>query len=180
MMKYKKAIFFPCILISLFLFGQHKISNNASQFQLEALGPGGLFTFNFDARFQKKEKGVGFRIGLGGTPLGLWGYSCNRGFQLSIPVGINYLLGKKHHLFELGVGAVPALVSGTKVFCLEPPGAKKYFFSDETGSYWYMLGGYRYQPIRKKGFTYRAFISPLLQKDFPVKFWGGASIGLRF
>ena len=176
---------FKCIILSFLLLisgsthSQNKVSKNAAQFQLEALGPGGLFTFNFDTRFQKKEKGVGFRIGLGGTPLGLWGYSCNSGFQLSIPVGINYLVGNNKHLLELGGGAVPALVSSTKVFCLTPPGSKKYFFSDETGSYWYLLAGYRYQPVHKKGITYRFFISPLLQKDFPVKFWGGGSIGMR-
>ena len=178
-MQHKSVLFFLLSSISISAYSQHKISGNASQFQLEALGPGGLFTFNFDGRFAKKENGIGFRFGIGGTPLGLFGYSCNRGFQLSIPLGLNYLIGKNKNLLEFGAGAVPALVSGTKIYCLSQPGSKNYFFSDETGNYWYLLAGYRYQPVRKKEMIYRFFISPLLQKDFPVKFWGGASIGLR-
>ena len=179
MLNSNRIIFFLLMLISISTYSQNKNSGNASQFQLEALGPGGLFTFNFDARFIKKENGIGFRVGVGGTPLGTLGYSCNRGFQLSIPIGINYLLGKNKYLLELGAGAVPTLVGGTKVFCLPTPGSKKDFFSDETSNYWYLLAGYRYQPVRKKGITYRVFISPLLQKDFPLKFWGGGSIGIR-
>ncbi|MDZ4807060.1 MAG: hypothetical protein SGI96_02205 [Bacteroidota bacterium] len=179
MLNFNRIIFSILLLISVSTYSQSKISKNAAQFQLEAAGPGGLFTFNFDSRFAKKEKGIGFRAGLGGTPLGLLGYSCNRGFQLSIPVGINYLIGKTKHLLELGAGLVPSLIGGTKVFCLPEPGTKNDFFSDETSIYWYLLAGYRYQPVRKKGITYRFFISPLLQKDFPVKFWGGGSIGIR-
>jgi hypothetical protein len=157
-------------------FSQQKISRNAAQFQLEALGPGSLFSLNFDVRFAKHEKGPGLRIGLGGAPLGALGEACNRGAQISLPVGLNYLIGKHAHYIELGVGIVPTIIGGNKLLCL---GIKEKFFSDNTQTYKYILAGYRYQPIRRKGITYRAFISPLFQPGFPIKFWGGLSLGVR-
>ena len=167
------------ILLPESAYSQNRIASRSTQLQLEAFGPAGLFSIRIDTRFAKKENGIGYSIGLGGTPLGVLGESCNRGLQLSLPVGLNYLVGKNKQLLELGVGVVPVIVGGTKIFCLPTPGSKDDFFSENITSYWYMLAGYRYQPVRKKGFTYRIFISPLLQKDFPLKLWGGASIGIR-
>ncbi len=160
-------------------YSQSAVSKKASQFQIEALGPASLFSIKLDSRFAKRENGLGFNIGIGGAPLGTFGESCNAGFQLAIPFGLNYLVGRQNHLLELGTGYVPTISGGTKVFCLPEPGSKPDFFSEEMTSYWYLLAGYRYQPIRKKGITYRLFISPLIQNNFPVKFWGGGSIGLR-
>ena len=178
-MNRKGLLLILVVIFSTPVYSQGKLSKNASQFQLEAFGPGSLFSIKFDTRLTKKENGVGFNLGFGGSPLSVLGESCNTGFRLAIPVGLNYLVGKNKHLLELGGGVVPILVSGTKVFCLPAPGNKEDFFSDGMGNYWYILAGYRYQPVRKKGLTYRLFISPLLQKKFPVKFWGGASIGIR-
>ena len=167
------------IIFSNPVYSQAKLSKNASQFQLEAFGTGSLFSIKFDSRITKNENGVGFSVGIGGSPLGVLGKSCNSGFQLAIPVGLNYLIGKNKHLFELGVGGVPMLVSGTKVFCIPEPGSKASFFGEDLTGYWYMLAGYRFQPVHKKGLTYRLFISPLLQNNFPVKLWGGGSVGIR-
>lgn len=172
------------ILTKLFLLfflnvslAQDKFSVHASQVQLEVLGPAGAFSFNFDSRFGKQEAGLGLRIGLGGMPLSIGGVTCNSGTLISLPAGLNYLLGKGQHLFETGAGTVLAVISSTKVYC---PGLKSGFFSDETQSYFYLLTGYRYQPVKKKGTTFRIFVSPLFQKDFPMKFWGGISLGRRF
>ena len=177
-------MFCRCIFAKLFLlfflntsFAQDKYSVHASQVQFEMLGAAGLFSFNFDSRFTKKGNGIGYRIGLGGSPLGLSGKSCNSGTMISLPAGLNYLLGKGPHLFETGAGAVLTAISSTKMYCL---GFDSGFFSDEMESYMYLLAGYRYQPVKKKGTTFRIFVSPLFQKDFPVKFWGGISIGHRF
>lgn len=172
------------IIMVFFLFSepaysQNRISKRSAQLQLEVFGSAGLFSIRFDTRIARKENGIGCSIGLGGAPLGVLGESCNRGFQLAIPVGLNYLIGKNQQLLELGAGVVPVIVGGTKIFCLPTPGHNDDFFSDNITSYWYMLAGYRYQPFRKKGFTYRLFISPLLQKYFPIKLWGGGSIGIR-
>lgn len=163
-------------LLSFSSFSQQKISANAAQLQLEAFGPGSLFSVNFDMRFAKKENGLGVRAGFGGSPLGVLGESCNRGAQISLPLGLNYLIGKHKHYVELGAGIVLTIIGGTKVLCT---GIKEDFFSDETQTYEYVLAGYRYQPNGKKGITYRAFISPLFQPDFPTKLWGGFSVGFR-
>lgn len=174
-------VFLTNFLLILFLnpaIAQDKFSAHTSQIQLEVLGPAGLFSLNFDSRFTKKENGNGFRIGLGGLPLGLSGSnSCNSGIQISVPAGLNYLVGKGPHLFEAGAGAVLAIISSTKIYC---SGFDSGFFSDDTAPYTYLLAGYRYQPVKKKGTTFRIFGSPLFQNDFPVKFWGGISIGYRW
>ena len=171
--------YFVFILLSLLYFNsfsQQKFSANAAQVQLEAFGPGSLFSVNFDIRFAKKENGLGVRAGLGGSPLGMLGESCNSGALMTLPLGLNYLIGKKNHFIELGGGVVLPLINATKVLCT---GFKGDFFSDDIQIYEYALAGYRFQPNHKKGITYRVFISPLFQPDFPTKLWGGFSIGFR-
>lgn len=179
--KIKGKIIFTNLLLILILnlvIAQDKFSGHASQVQFEVLGPAGLLSINFDSRFAKKEKGPGFRIGLGGAPLGFSGSeSCNSGTMISLPAGLNCLVGKGQHLFETGAGAVLTVISSTKVYC---PGFDSGFFSDDIAPYTYLLAGYRYQPAKKKGTSFRIFASPLFQEAFPVKFWGGISVGHRF
>jgi hypothetical protein len=158
-------------------YTQSTPSLHAMQIQLEFLGPGVAGSLAVDSRFTKGENGLGFRAGIGMTPLGLLRHSCNTGTLNSFPVGINYLAGKNKHLLEVAAGSVVLFMSGTKLYCLN---AEKNFFSEETTHYWFASAGYRYQRQHKKGVTYRAFISPLFQKSFPIKLWGGASIGYRF
>lgn len=175
-----QKLFLVIVSLGNFLFSvsaQNKFSPHASQIQLEGLGPAGLFSINFDSRFAKKDNGLGYRIGVGALPLGIFGESCNSGMQLSVPIGLNYLIGKKNHLLEIGGGGNWAVISATKIYC---PNLKPAFFSDETGSYGFLSIGYRYQPFQKKGITCRAFISPLFQKGFSPKLWGGISAGYRF
>jgi hypothetical protein len=153
---------------------EKKIYSHASQVQLEALGPGGLLSFHFDSRFKKAVNGIGYTVGLGFAAYGLFEESCNSGGVVTIPVGLNYLFGK-NHFFEVGAGGALKFGGGTKVYCLY---IEDSFFENEESFYAYALLGYRYQPNFKR-ITFRAFISPLFQKDVPVKFWGGASIGLQ-
>lgn len=159
-------------------FFAQRISTAASSVQIEVLGPAGLGSINLDSRFGRKENGPGFRLGLGGLPLGMAGSrSCNTGIQISLPAGFNYLFGKGPHFLETGAGAVLAIISSTKIYC---PDFDSGFFSEETESYGYLLAGYRFQPVKKKGTLFRLFVSPLVQRHFPVKFWGGIGIGHRF
>ena len=183
----KKGNFFPVMRYYLFLYilllfsiasiAQQPYSAKASQWQAEGLGPAGLFSINFDSRFSGKEAGLGFRIGLGGAPLGLLGESCNSGIQITLPGGLNYLIGKRNHFFELGAGGVLAISGGTKRYCVD---FKSGFFSEDATSYGFVSAGYRFQPYHTKGLTYRIFVSPLFQKHFSPKAWGGAGIGYRF
>jgi hypothetical protein len=171
------SVFISILLTSESTFSQSSGTSHAFQLQLEILGPGASSSFNLDSRFGKKDNGIGFRAGIGITPLGWLKDACNSGSLNSFPLGINYLIGKGEHLFEVAGGGVLLFTSGTKLYCT---GMEKHFFSDDTEKYWFTSVGYRYQRLHKKGVTYRVFISPLFQKDFPVKFWCGASIGYRF
>ena len=172
-----KVILSFLLFFSLNVDAQKNYNQHASQVQVELFGPAGLFSVNYDSRFTKKEFGTGFKIGLGASPLGVFGESCNSGSQISLPAGLNYLIGKRKHFVEVGGGGVLAIIGGTKVYCegLEPA-----FFSDRTTSYVYSTLGYRYQPFQKKGLTFRAFVSPLFQQGFTTQIWGGGSIGYRW
>ncbi len=172
-----KVFLILILFFSLDIHAQKNHSEHASQFQVELLGPAGLFSLNVDSRFAKKENGIGFKIGLGGSPVGMFGETCNSGSQISVPLGLNYLIGKRKHFIEVGGGGVLAIISATKRYC---EGFESGFFSDETGPYGYASLGYRYQPFEKKGITFRAFVSPLFQQGFNTKVWGGGSIGYRW
>jgi len=156
---------------------QLKGSSRATQIQLELFGPASLFSVAVDSRFGQNEDGLGFRIGLGGSPLGTFGKSCNTGGIMALPAGINYLIGKKQHFAELGGGVTLVVIGSTKVYCTD---FNHGFFSDNTESYLFLTAGYRFQPYKNNGFTYRVFVSPLFQKNFPVKQWGGVSVGYKF
>ncbi len=79
-------------------------------------GPGILFSANFDGRFDaKSNRGLGYRIGLGFAPYTQDGYY-DGGYYYdddrvrtyaTIPLGLNYLLGREgsSHFFEVGAGA---------------------------------------------------------------------------
>ena len=178
-----KLLLVNILLFPIIAFSQTQINpsqnarrrfSHASQIQLETLGPGGLLSFHFDSRFRRIVNGPGYSVGIGYAPYGLFEESCNSGGVITIPAGLNYLFGDDHY-FEIGAGGVLKFGGGTKVYC---PNIEDGFFENEGSFYAYTLLGYRYQPLTKK-ITIRAFVSPLFQKDFPIKFWGGASIGIR-
>lgn len=175
-MKKNLLFCFSCILICNISFSQEKkFGSHSSQIQIEGLGPGGMLSFHFDSRFKKTINGLGYTIGLGIAPYDLLEESCNEGTVITIPVGLNYLFGKDHY-FEIGAGGALKSGWGTKIGCLY---LEDSFFENGESFYAYTLLGYRYQP-KSKRLTIRAFISPLFQKYVPIRFWGGASIGIRF
>ena len=158
------------------LFSQEKkFSAHGSQIQMEILGPGGMFSFHFESRFMKRVDGLGYTVGFGVAPYNLE-ETCNEGGSVTISVGLNYLLGEKAHILEMGAGVVLKIFgAGTKVYC---PAIDENFFENGESAYFYSLLGYRYQPASKR-LSWRIFVSPLFQKDFPVKFWGGAGVSLK-
>ena len=177
LMRIMLSVFILIFLPSENILSQSGGTSHAFQLQFEILGPGASSSFNIDSRFGKRDNGIGFRAGIGITPLSWLKDACNSGSLNSFPLGINYLVGKGEHLFEVAAGGALLFTSGTKLYCTDK---EKNFFSEETTNYWFTSIGYRYQRSHRKGMTYRLFVSPLFQKDFPVKFWGGASVGYRF
>lgn len=109
----------------------------------ELWGVGYLYSVNYDTRFAPKRNGLGARVGAG-----YWNYGeHNQLDRFSVPVQLNYLLGKRSHLFEAGAGVTYLYSDG---------GGSVWGATDEPGSALYptLLVGYRYQPL--KGITARA------------------------
>ncbi len=115
----KLAIFLSALLVSCVFcnnsFAQSQTRSRAIYGEL--LGASQGIGFNYDARFKKDASdGFGWRTGLG------FGYAYssifaaynidgekidtyNQMFRLSVPVEVNYLLGKGNSKFEAGAGA---------------------------------------------------------------------------
>lgn len=155
----KKALLLLIVILSASMFLQAQGNKTA----YGELGGNGLaFSVNYDARFSKKENGLGFRAGIGlGAGIGLT--------VVTFPVGLNFLVGPAPHHLELGMGAT--YVSATVDL----------FDSKETGGgFIYMpTVGYRYAK-EKKGFVGRIYVGPIIiggQAFFP---WGGISAGIKF
>lgn len=124
------------------------------------IGGPGITSFNYDMRFTKKSGGIGGRIGIGG-----WKFD-NDGV-LYIPMGLNYLLSSdQKHYFELGAG----------ITFLSPKDIINGQFDKTFG---HLVFGYRLQPINS-GFTFRAFLNPVFNKDFFIPYYAGLSFGYKF
>ena len=76
---------------------------------LEFGGNGGILSLNYDRRFSEGNNGFGARVGAGlaAVPAGHDGF----GFTVSVPLAVNYLLGKGPHQLEAGAGIT---ISGDK------------------------------------------------------------------
>ena len=129
---------------------------------VEALGNGLLGSVNFDMRLKKdRNDGVGVRVGLG---LGeLW----SDGRYTSIPLSINYILGKRKNGLEAGIGMTPQITlrdldEGSNIKAIG-----------------FMNLGYRLQPLNK-GIVVRAMITPAFNSNGFHGGWGGLSLGYGF
>lgn len=128
----------------------------------ELLGPSGGLGVNYDARFRKgAETGWGWRAGLG------LGYASssnlvalkfaddkietyNRMYQVTVPLGINYLVGKGNSKFETGAG-----ISFINAIYTSKSGAKTV---SEYGFTPFISLGYRL--VTNRGFMLRAGVLP--------------------
>lgn len=76
---------------------------------IELLGTGGLYSFNYDFRFDKTifDK-WGLRAGIEYLPLNTYNYSGDKLTYSTVlfPFMVNYLIGKRNKFLELGLGAV--------------------------------------------------------------------------
>lgn len=133
------------------------------------LGGPGLASVNYDMRLQKKEDGLGFRVGVGGYSLD-YGYG-DKQSVLFLPVGVNYLLGKdKKHYFEIGAGFT---------YVSEKSSSNYYSSGDFRSSFGNLTFGYRVAP-EKGGFFFKAEITPVFGKGFFIPYWAGVGFGYKF
>ncbi|WP_295672096.1 hypothetical protein [uncultured Mucilaginibacter sp.] len=146
------------------------LKTRAQNVFVELGGPGLYFSANYDTRFSKRRDGIGGRIGVG--------YLDNYGSSFtSVPVQLNYLLGKKSKYFEAGLGVTwvyfkaPGNVYSDIIYFNRTQGGK----STVLGT---MTFGYRYQPV-DGGFSFRASFNPLFNSS-NFEPYGGLSVGYTF
>lgn len=140
---------------------------------LELLGPSMMVGINYDARF-KEGSPWGYRTGLG------FGYSESNWFfgdatstrVYSIPLEVNYLIGKRKSKLELGVGVNVGLYNDHyRVTQYEAPSnpsgsyvTKTVSFSEnKVSAFGYTDVGYRYTSTR--GFQFRVGLTTALTLD---------------
>ncbi|MDB5203558.1 MAG: hypothetical protein JWQ27_2967 [Ferruginibacter sp.] len=136
------------------------------------LGGPGLASLNYDMRLQKKEDGLGFRVGVGGFTINEnYGNGNERSGLLTIPVALNYLLSKdQRNYFEIGAGATYVHLSN-----------KSQNFDNEqfSTSFGHLHFGYRLQPVNG-GFTFRAGITPIFNGNGFIPYYASLSFGYKF
>lgn len=120
----------------------------AVYFQFGGSGP--LLSVNYDRRFGKKVNGAGFTAGLGF-------FKVDQVSIFSIPVSLNYLLGKRSSFLEIAAGTT--FITAT---------AFNFYDENErssgSGFVHHVNLGYRYQPYNG-GFFVRGGISPLFARE---------------
>lgn len=131
---------------------------------VELGGQGLLFTANYDSRFSKRRDGLGGRIGIGHI-----GENGDR--ATTVPISLNYLLGKEKHFFEMGLGASLMLIGGD--------GDSLLFDENNSSVLGTMSFAYRLQP-NDRGFSFRAGLSPIFNKNFFIPYYAGISLGYSF
>jgi hypothetical protein len=164
----KKTIL--AVVITLCALTQIQAQKTSSIF-VELAGPG-LASVNYDMRFGKQQNGFGFRAGIGG-------FKVEESSVFTIPVALNYLLGKdQRNYFELGIGATYASYKDTYSF--DPSLNER--FSEVFG---HLNFGYRLAP-KDGGFMFRAAINPLFGSKELFgdggfnPFYGGIGFGYKF
>ena len=157
---------------------------------IEAGGSGiALLTANFDFRFKKgRNDGLGMRIGIGGEasksePIIGEGETSTKLF--TVPLEINYILGKKRFSFEIGYSLTYVYESKNSSFRLFNPG---YTNENKSGNFIvsYMPVGLRLKP-KKDGFMLKFNVGPLWNysaanvfSDEKIQFWAGLALGYSF
>ena len=148
---------------------EEKKSAYAKSAYIELLGAGGIGSINADIRFKKNHQdGFGARAGFG---LGEYFYSdlsANSGRYYSVPLGINYLIGKRRNSLELGTVITPEFTF------------RKVLNDPQVAALAFINLGYRFQPL-KEGLVFRAGWQPYYSTRSGLSStFVGASIGYGF
>ncbi|MBB5395572.1 hypothetical protein [Mucilaginibacter sp. AK015] len=154
-------------------------NKQAKTFFFELLGPGAIYSINYDVRFKKQQDGWGGRAGISY-------YADNGDHLFTLPVAINYLAGKRGKYFEVGAGITYYNVNTNDVFFSTQ--YEDVYFSDGTyytksknhsGIIGTLNFGYRYQPV-DGGFSFRAGVSPVITSEQFLPYWPYVSFGYAF
>ncbi|SFC68580.1 hypothetical protein SAMN05421747_11930 [Parapedobacter composti] len=148
----------------------YEAGDRAQSFYVELGGPG-FISANYDFRFQQTRNSWGARAGIG--------YFAVEGERfLTVPVQLNYLLGKNGNYFEMGAGASYVNNSYTQLYwdANDEWRRDRQANSQIMGS---LTFGYRKQPI-DGGFNFRAGLSPIFYKENFIPYLPYLSFGYSF
>ena len=181
----KKSFLFFVAIVGLSLTFNQSLSAQEETvagklFYAELGGPGVIMSANFDARFNPNARlGFGYRLGVGfgvgefQEGINQWGYTdyVTRTYY-SIPLGLNYVLGKPNspHTFEVGAG----------VTFLTRKVALYYYDVEKTGN---VIGAltfmYRIMPVNG-GFSFRVGLTPIIGTGGDLYPMGAIGFGYVF
>ena len=146
-----KLLHFAAILI---VIPVSCISQQSAKNVFVELGGPGFISANYDVRLSKINDGFGVRVGVGII-------SDLQASGITLPVGLNYLIGKRNNFIEIGAGA--SYVRLPNVNQDQP-----FNFPAESMVVGYGWLGYKYQAT-DNGFTFRAGLCQYLRKlNLPV------------
>ncbi|MHA4896546.1 hypothetical protein ACXZ1K_17470 [Pedobacter sp. PWIIR3] len=158
-----RSILVAAMLLASAYANAQDVTKRAQNIFIELGGQGLTFTANYDSRFTDSRDGLGGRIGIG--------YISDSGDKITtIPLSLNYLLGKGNKFFEIGLGATYLSTTGS---------SSVLFSENESNVIGTMSFFYRLQPV-DSGFSFRAGLSPVFSKDFFIPYYGGLSLGYTF
>lgn len=160
-----RPLFFLLILNS-----SLEISGMHNTIFLEAGGPGGLVSINYELNFKK----MGVHLGYGSFLLPP---------VQSIPFGLSYFVGNGNHKLELGLGATrawgpPEDNSDSLIFedFIENIFLAEGFGPEFLGN---AIIAYRYQRVRGPGPFFRAGFTPIYTSSFFAP-WFSVAVGVSF
>ncbi|WP_257657845.1 hypothetical protein [Parapedobacter lycopersici] len=176
-MKYLQGLFFGLLVACLSAPAAaqerkvdfYETGNRAQSFYVELGGPG-FISANYDVRFQQTRNGLGARAGIGY-------FSIEGESFLTIPVQLNYLLGKAGHYFEMGIGA--SYVSNSYDAHYWTGNAEYTDRTTDSKALGSLVFGYRKQPV-DGGFNFRAGLSPILFDGNFIPYLPYVSFGYSF
>ncbi len=156
---------------------------------VEFLGSGAtIITANFDMRFHKgRNDGLGMRLGLGGGSVNndyLIGEGSVKTKLFTVPLEVNYILGKRRFAWEVGCAITYVSISEDSTLDILDYHSENF----ETGNVIvsYIPIGFRFKPD-KNGFMLKLNVGPLWNFSAPnlfaeeeMVFWGGLAIGYSF
>ncbi|WP_237563127.1 hypothetical protein [Algoriphagus kandeliae] len=161
----KKYILAILVFLGLQFFAQAQSSEREKGrgVYVELFGNGITYSFNYDQRFSNRFDGLGFKAGVS--------YFAIDGSSLTtLPLGLNYLLGKEGKYFEVGMGGT--YLRGADKNNNFTVGDSRTVGDGFVGT---MVFGYRREPV-DGGFLFRASLTPVFTSEF---FWP-LSIGISF
>ncbi|TWR27453.1 hypothetical protein FPZ43_13320 [Mucilaginibacter pallidiroseus] len=154
-------------------------TKRAENFYFELLGPGAVYSVNYDWRFAKKQSGWGARAGISY-------YHSGSEKIFTVPLVLNYLAGKRGKYFEVGGGLTFYNANTNDVFFEQDYDVVNiygnFYYTNprsKTGIYGTLNFGYRYQPA-DGGFNFRAGNSPIITGHEFYPFWPYISFGYTF